>query len=78
MLGTTRQWADGKLDSKELAADPEAVALVGAFKDQLAGQLGIEHDAINVMNVHGEGLSRRLVCCITCVLMDTNLRCSRH
>ena len=78
MLGTTHQWADGKLDAKELAADPEAVALVGAFKDQLAGQLGIDHDAINVMNVHGEGLSRRLVRCkASCVLMDT-LRCSRN
>jgi hypothetical protein len=40
VLGSVRQWADGKLDAGEIRTDPEAIALVDSFKDQMADQLG--------------------------------------
>jgi hypothetical protein len=39
VLGSGKAWEDGVLKPAEIAEDPEAVALVESFKQQIAGQL---------------------------------------
>ena len=47
-LGSTDAFADGSLSGDELAADPEAAALVAALQNQIAAQLGVDPDSVTI------------------------------
>jgi hypothetical protein len=47
-LGSTSAFDDGALSGDELAADPEAAALVAALQDQIAAQLGVDPDQVTI------------------------------
>ena len=58
-------WADGYLTPEEIAADPEAAALAQAVQEQLADQLGVTVDQVQVSGIGGAAPSptRCLVLC---------------
>lgn len=42
-------WQDGTLDADEIAADPEAAALVQAFREQMAAEYGESRAAYSMV-----------------------------